>query len=356
MCGLASCVAQPGLPSYVGPAVAVPPAPSGRRIAVLVPLSGGSAEIGRSMLRGARLALQAGDGAPFDEKDTKGTPEGAVAAAKSALAAGAGIIVGPLTAGETDAVATVTKPAQVPVLAFTSDSSKAQPGVWPLGITPAQQVRVVVRAAKAEGRSRLGALLPRNPFGNALADGMVSAAQEAALPPPRIIRYDTGHLETAIAELGGPPGAPPGIDALLLGTSADATIAVLPTLVQAGLGPDRVRLMGTAIWAQNAPRLGALAGAWFAAPDPEKMSVFEQNYTARFGTPPRALASIAFDAAAAAKAVTTPTGVSMAVLLNPSGFAGPNGVFVLLPNGHVQRALTLFEIDANGVHARQPGY
>ncbi len=316
-----------------------------------MPLSGGSAELGKAMLQAARLALQSGDGAPFDEKDTKGTPQGAVAAANAAIAAGAGIVVGPLTAAETDAVASVTKQVHVPILAFTSDATKSQPGVWPMGITPGEQVQVVLRAVQAEGKSRVGALIPRNAFGDALADGLVAAASEAGLPPPRVVRY-SGALDSAITELAAPPG---GLDAVLLGASADATIAALPALTHAGLGPDRVRLLGTALWAPSASRLGALAGAWYAAPDPAKLSIFEQNYIARFGSPPRALASIAFDAAAAAKAVTGPAGVSMTTLLNPSGFSGPNGVFVLLPDGRVRRALALFQIDPTGVHIRQPG-
>ena len=353
MCGLAACVAQPVPPAYSGLTTIAPP-PTGRRIAVLVPLTGGNTDTAQSMLRAARLALQSGDGAPFDERDTKGTQEGAAAAAKAAIAGGAGIVVGPLTAAETDAVAAIAGSANVPVLAFTSDASKARPGVWPLGITPAEQVRTVVRAARADGKFRLGALLPRNAFGDALANGLAAAAQDSGLPPPRIVRYAATGIESGIAEIAATSGTVPP-DALLLGGSADATIAALPALTRAGLGPDRVRLLGTALWAQNVPKLGALAGAWFAAPDPDKLAIFEQNYMARYGMPPRALASIAYDAAAAAKAVTGPAGVNTGLLLNRSGFSGPNGLFVLLPDGSVRRSLAVFEIDPAGVRLRQTG-
>jgi ABC-type branched-subunit amino acid transport system substrate-binding protein len=331
--------------------------PFRRRVAVLVPLSGESAALGGSMLRAARLALQSGSGAPFDQKDTKDTPDGAMEAARAAIAAGAGIVVGPLTAAQTEAVAALTGPRGIPVLAFTSDSSKGRPGVWPMGITPASQVRTLVRAVQADGKSRIGALLPENPFGDALADGLLDAAREAGLPPPHIVRYSAGPagLDGAITQLAGDPAAPPSIDALLLGTTADATLAALPSLSKAGLGPDRVRLLGTAIWGQSAPRLGPLAGAWFAAPDPARLRVFEQNYMSRYGVPPLGLASVAYDAAAAAKAVTGPQGVNMGLLLNPRGFSGANGVFVLLPDGHVRRDLALFEIGPNGVRARQTG-
>lgn len=322
------------------------------------------------MLRAARLALEGGNGPAFDAEDTKGTPDGAAAAARVGLAAGAGIMVGPLTAAETAAAAPVARAANVPVLAFTSDNAQAQPGVWTMGITPAQQVRTLVQAVRADNKSRLGAVLPRNPFGDALADGLMQAADEARLPPPQIVRYQpgAGALDTALSQIAGStgaplpspvaapsPAAPPTIDALLVGTTADATVQALPALTRYGLGPDRVRLLGTALWARDASRLPALAGAWYAGPDPRTKQVFERNFASRYGSPPRDLASIAFDAAGAARAVSGPAGVNANALLNPNGFSGADGVFVLLPDGRVRRALALFEIGASGVSVREPG-
>ena len=45
-------------------------------------------------------------------------------------------------------------------------------------------------------------------------------------------------------------------------------------------------------------------------------------------------------------------GINASLLLTPSGFSGPNGTFVLLPDGHVRRSLALFEIGAEGVRRR----
>src|SRR3954447_8313570 len=67
--------------------------PTGRRVAILLPLSGARAEIGQSMLQAAKLALDSPDAPPLDAKDTGGTPDGAAAAARDAIAAGAGLIL-----------------------------------------------------------------------------------------------------------------------------------------------------------------------------------------------------------------------------------------------------------------------
>ncbi len=355
--GLTACVAQQPIPRYQVQTVLLPGQPLGRRVALLLPLSGSNAQLGQSMLLAAKLAFDPQSDKAFDTQDTKGTPDGAAAAARAAAAGGAGIIVGPLTANETSAVAPVARAGNIPVLAFTSDSSKAQPGIWPLGLTPGQQVRTLVRAAAASSKRRIGAILPSNPFGDSLAAGLAPAAIEAGLPPPTILRYTApSGLDAAITQLansGGAPGAPPSIDALLLGTTADVTLRLLPQLIAAGLGPDRVRLLGTALWARDTAGLAPLAGAWFAGPPAGALKVFGDNYIAHYGAPPRDIASIAFDAAAASHAATTAAGIDLNVLLNPFGFSGANGVFRLLPDGTVRRSLALFEIGTNGVQARE---
>ena len=63
--------------------------------------------------KAAQLALDAPGAPPLDARDTGGTPSGAAAAAQAAIAAGAGLILGPLTSAETAAVAPVARPAGV---------------------------------------------------------------------------------------------------------------------------------------------------------------------------------------------------------------------------------------------------
>ena len=328
----------------------------GHRVSILVPLTGPNAEVGKALLRAAQLSLDQPGGPPLDARDTGGTPAGAAQAARAAVAGGAGIILGPLTAPETGAVAPIAREAGIPVLAFTSDVAQAQPGVWTMGITPGQQVRRLVLAVQAEGKVRLAAAVPQNPFGDALATGMAASAGEAGLPPPRILRYGSSPgLPGSLKELAGgaDPSAPPPVDALLLGAAGPQLGQAVPLLSSSGLGPTRIRVLGPALWAREAPQLGALAGAWYAAPDPAQRAPFEQAYAAKHGAPPRELASLAFDAAGVARAVVDRIGYSAAALTRPQGFAGSDGLFVLQPDGQVRRGLAIFEIDPAGSHVVQ---
>jgi len=385
--GLAACVADPGRVGYGGPAsVGAGALPNGRRVAILLPLTGPNAELGQAMLRAAQLSLDQPGAPALDVRDTGGTPGGAAEAAKSALAAGAGLILGPLTAGETAAAAPVAKASGIPVLAFTSDAALAQPGVWALGITPAQQVRRLVLAVQAEGKTRVAAVLPKNAFGDAMASGLTATAAAAGLPEPQVVRYG-GSFATLNAALkdvsgysarrsaaeqqqrdaraqGGPDSQPepadpgqqaaPPLDALLLGAAGESLGQAAPLLAAYDVAPNRIRVLGPALWAREASRLSALAGAWYASPDPAQRASFEKQYAAKYDTPPREYASLAYDAAAIARVTADSIGFTPGALARPEGFAGVDGVLALLPDGQVRRGLAIFEIDRGGSHIVQP--
>ena len=141
------------------------PGGGGRPVAILLPLTGAHADLGQSMLQAAQLALAAPGAPALDVRDTGGTPRGRrLRGARGARRRAPALILGPLTSTETAAVAPLARAAGVPVLAFTNDPAQAQPGVWPLGITPVQQVRRLVAAAQAQGKSRFAGLLPDDRF------------------------------------------------------------------------------------------------------------------------------------------------------------------------------------------------
>ncbi len=387
------------------------------------------------MLQAVQLALAPPGSPPLDTEDTGGTPEGAASAARAAIRKGAGLFIGPLTAGETGAVAPIAQAANIPMLALTSDASLARPGIWALGITPGQQVRTLVRAVQAEGKTRLAAVLPQGAFGNALADGMTAAAAEAGLSPPTVKRYtprNIAALNRALKDVSDyasrsdalkarqqaapaptappttptatsapatgaePPAAPtaqpsgdaaagqapeqqqtaqaapaapetppapasespavppPPFDALLLGAVGPDLGPAAAQLAPDGIAPSDVRVLGPGLWEREAVRVPALAGAWFAAPDPAARKPFETAFAARYGVPPRPLASLAYDAGGLARAAAGPHGFDAGLLQRPEGFTGADGLLALLPDGRVRRGLAIFEVQPDGTHIVQP--
>jgi branched-chain amino acid transport system substrate-binding protein len=358
---LAACtgVTYPPPPSYILPApqtsgVLPGASPPARPIGILLPLSGARAEIAQPMLRAAQLALSDPGSPSLIPADTLGTPSGADAALHRVLGRGVGLILGPLTAAETEVIAGTASAGGIPVLAFTNTASAARPGIWTLGITPAQQVSRLVDYARAQGRTRLAALLPDNEFGAALARALTDAAAEHGLAPPTVRLHAPGSdaVAAALHDLTG-GATPPPFDVLLLGDTGEALITVAGALSSANVAAPAVQIVGPALWAAPASRSSAVPGAWYAAPDPAAHAAFAQAFAARYGAGPPGPADLAYDAASIGR-VVAPANYVADALTNPAGFAGVDGWLRLLPDGRVQRGLAVFQIGASGAHIISP--
>ena len=320
------------------------------RIALLLPLSGPQAPLGGAMQQAAELALfeRGGRGVDFLPMDTGGTASGAAAAARRAASDGARVIVGPLTAAETSAASGPARAARIPILAFTNDAAQSGPGVWAMGVTPAQQVRRAMGSAMSAGAQRFALAAPDDAFGRALSVAMRSVAAEWGLPDPILVMHGQRANPASVAQELAQRGAS-GIDALMLGSTGEQARQVAAALAPAGLASPPPRILGHALWGLDAG-LGqepALHGAVFAAPDPSSRQRFDARYEGAFGERPPRLAGVAYDAA----------GVAARVVLTPRGQAGPNtgevfdgvdGPVRLQPEGRVQRGLALFAVEPSG--------
>ncbi len=358
------------------------------RVAILLPLSGGFAELGQAMLRAAQLALPEGQAPALDVRDTGGTPDGAASAARTAIADGAALILGPLTSAETAAVAPVARDAGVAVLAFTNDPSQAQPGVWPLGISPGQQVRRLMVAAQAQGKTRAAALLPDTDLGRFMGDALQQSAASLGLPAPEVRLHapGMGAIASAVRDLSaygsrrGPidaqikaaralatpegrkraqelarsPIPSPPFDVLLLADIGEPLSEIAAVLPYYDIDRGAVQVLGPAQWSAGGSGSGNMPGAWYAAPDPASRAGMDQDYTGKYGARPPAIADIAFDAAAYARALAGQGGFSIGSLTQRGGFAGVDGWFVLLPDGEVRRSLAVFRIERGGPTMVEP--
>ena len=381
---------EPALPSAEAPTLALPPGPVS--VALLLPLSGPSAELGAALFDAAQLALF--DVGNLDmvllPRDTQGTPEGAAAAAGMALADGARLIVGPLFAGSVAAVAPLARATGVNVVAFSSDRSVARPGVYLMGFLPAQQVERVVGYAARRGLRWFTALAPSSPYGQAMVEALSRAARakgallvdpvyypadaETAAEVKDIVRfmanYDARRAallaerqrlialgdEASLAALAALEdvdtlGAT-GFEAVLLPEGGPRLLTIAPLFPYYDLDAGKVRLLGTSQWETAAlASEPALHGGWYAAPPPAARADFEARFAATFGYPPPRLATLAYDAVALAGALARlpgGRGFTSETLTSPGGFRGVDGIFRFTADGANQRGLAVLEVTAEG--------
>lgn len=333
------------LPQMAG----VPGAPV--RAALLLPLSGPSAAMGAALLNAAQLALfeVAADNFVLLPIDTKSTPDGALAAANQAVGQGANIILGPVFSAEVKAAAPAARAAGVNILAFTTDRTAAGDGVFLMGFLPRPQVARVVSYARSQGLTRFAALAPDTEFGHAVADALRAAVMEGGGLVTQVEFYDPGAKDFGEPVKRLARGR--DFQALLLPDDGTRLRNVAALLSFHGLDSAQVRMLGTMLWSD--PRLAsepALVGGWFPAPSSATYNGFEQRYAKAYGTKPPRIAGNAFDATALAAmlAKRAQADFSAATLTMPSGFAGVDGIFRLLPDGTSERGLAVMEITPSG--------
>jgi ABC-type branched-subunit amino acid transport system substrate-binding protein len=151
----------------------------GVRVAILLPLTGRDANLGRALLEAAEMAV-------FDFADPRFVllPQdteaaGPAVAAERAMADGAKLILGPLFGRQVGEVASVAKPRGVPVLSFSNDATAAAPGVFILGVTPEQPIARAIAHARAEGMTKFAALLPSDTLGQRVGETFRRAVDAA---------------------------------------------------------------------------------------------------------------------------------------------------------------------------------
>lgn len=385
-------ISPPEAPAQPPPEEAEPEPDPEVKVALLLPLSGPAEELGREMLQAAQMAL-------FDvgendlillPRDTAGTPEGARDAVAQAINEEADVILGPLFRQAVDAITPLAQQAGIRVLAFSNDASVAADGTYLLGFRPEEQVERVVRFALGAGLEQIAGLAPDDAYGATALDALRSGVLEAGgqlgatlfyppdlADPSAVVREVAAYeertealeeekrrLEQELAQDEGEDDAierelerletldtfgEPPFDAILIADGGDRLRSVASLLTFYDVDPEEVRFLGTMRW-QDDPRVleeSALQGGWFAGPAPEALAAFEERYEAAFGSRPRQLAALAYDATALVVVVARDLGdptFDPQTLLNPQGFAGATGLFRLRPDGLAEHGLAILEV------------
>jgi len=364
-------------------------------VAILLPLSGPSAALGRAMLDAAQLSMfeianKAFVLMPFD---TGGTPDGARRAAAAALKARAQLILGPLHATSVRAAAPLARVANVPVVAFSNSREVAGDGVYILGFVPRQQVKAVIGYAVSVGLSRFAVLAPYDDYGTSVmeaARGMIEAgggvlvraryydpavkdlsetvkdfanyaARRGELVAQRRALEEKGDevsrralRRLALLETIG--DAP--FDAVLLPESGERLRTLSSLLSYFDIDRPTVRLLGLRSWdlIANLGSEPALIGAWYAGSPAAERERFAARFKQAFGRPPPRLATLAYDGAALAailgQGVDGPD-YSPGALTASGGFLGVDGIFRLRADGIAERAFAIHEVTRDGTIARR---
>jgi branched-chain amino acid transport system substrate-binding protein len=321
---------------------ALPTDANRHRVALLVPMTGLNAAIGQSIANAATMALL-DTNAQNIRITTYDTAAGAGLAANKAILDGNRLILGPLMADDVVAVASVVRPAQVPMITFSNDVGVADRDVFVLGQVPGQSVARVLGHAKAKGIRSVGAIIPAGAYGQRVSSALIATARSIGVTITAIETYDRGNTSVASAVrrimAKGAPGA------LLIADGGRIAVQAAP--MAAG-----TRLLGTELWSGDAAivKSPAMRGGWFAAITDKRFGQFEKSYRTRFGTAPSRMGPLGYDAVLltinVARGWKPGTLFPTAKLYGRDGFVGLDGVFRFEANGVAERAMEVREVGA----------
>ncbi len=302
-------------------------------------MTGPSADLGRSMERAVALT------SPADEResgflvmDSGGSADGARAAAARAVAAGAGLILGPLFAREVPGV--LAAAGGLPVVTFSNDADLVGSGAFVLGITASQGTSTILAYARSRGVRRVTVVTGTDPWSRQTIGAARASATSVGLELFEVSAADaTAGSDVGAVLAAGSGGTLP--DAVLFSQSGDEIAPLVARIT--GLG---VQILGPSRWGEEtATLLGAAEGAWIAAPDPAAFRGFAEAFEAVHQTAPGLLAGLAFDGARIGRRLLAADRLSRDGLVTSEGFQGTLGAVRFAGDGRCTRELAIQVVD-----------
>lgn len=361
------------------------------QMAVMLPLSGDNASVGRTIRTSIETAIL--QNAPKNlSVSFYDTNENLSDTINAVLSSTPEIIVGPVFANDARTLRTA-KSSDLPVLSFTSDATAVGDGIMTMALMPTNGVETIVKQMQTDNIKRFIILAPDTESGhlmagtaknassiydvplvgifyytekdpdsikNTVATASMNAARTAAhtrarqvlsdiLINERLTAIEKSNLNMQLEKLSRTDtvGTVP-YDAVLFLGNGDDTKSLASFLRYYNVGARDAAFYGTTMWdgSDIASDL-TMSGAKFATLPPidEKFaSIYEQMS----GTAPNRLATFGYDAANMAIGMLYSNKSPAAYLLDPSGYMGTDGLIRLKPTGESERALRIVELDGSG--------
>lgn len=350
-------------PKVDAPTMATPSAPVGQtygngavRVGMILPLTqnGNPSGIGQALSNAAQMAVLDGGAGDITLMvlDDRSSPDAAGTAAQAEVKAGAEIILGPLFAADVRQASGAAKPAGVPMIAFSTDSTTASDGVYLLSFLIESYVDRIVDFAISKGKKNFAILAPQNEYANVATTEFKAEATRAGANVVAVVRYAPGQAAAGAAQIMKDA---PDVDAVFLPEQADALGGVASSLASAGL---KAQLLGTGVWNDSrVAAIPALQGAWYSTPENAGFAAFAKRYRAKYDADPPRLATLSYDAVSLVAALAHSQNAQRfkpSVLANASGFNGADGVFRFRANGFNERGLAVVQIGKDGVEVISP--
>ncbi len=310
-------------------------------MAVVLPMTGGNAPLSRALLNAAILANY-----DIHNHDITLVPMDQTAVLKnpqSLTEKHINVTIGPLTAGATRSLQPFARQNDIRLFSLSNNPSLPDDNTVVFGYRVETEVSRILDYVYAQGKSHILAVVPRDAYGDAVA----AVLQLTPATQLQIIRFGKpDELSAALKTISGTP------DAVFIPVSGGALAPTLKALADAGLPHDKAQYFSTGLWDDAAIwKVPELDGAWYPAADPAQLQLYLGRYRAQFGAEPPRLTALSYNAFAMIAILqkqNPQNPFAPSQLNNPSGFNGVDGLFRVMPDGSVRRALAVVSIENRG--------
>lgn len=371
------------------------------RIAVMLPLTGKSANTGLSLKKAAEIALFSTNNKNLILQfyDTNNSPTGIYGLGKTVISERADVIVGPLFGSDTKEISSLARSYDTPILSFSNDEIALDGSyVYSMNYLLSQEIDRIIGFAVSNGKKRIAFIIPDGDYERIMSDAIKKATSKYNGEIHTIAVYkkgDQGSIVEAIkkasdyekrnkvankvkdalkkqqtalqcdsdkvaddvksdcenmAQLSKTFESVKAIgrmpfDAIFVYGDTKDMVSLGSYLMYYDVNPNSVKFLGTSNFDNRAIMTErAYANAWFTAKNTSNSQSFEYEYRNVFGENPSKLAMFMFDAISVISALSKDGKFYSSGLNSPSGFFGISGLFKFTRDGETYRSFDVKQI------------
>ncbi len=351
-------------------------------IALLIPVSGKNKELGDSLFNAATLSIFENDLdnqiklVVFDSKDDSKSTEQAF---QKIIERKIRYVIGPVFSTAIPIIEKTAQANQVVVISLSNNHEmlgkvNENGGVFLGGILPESQLDKIVNYSIDKGKQNFSIIAPNSHYGKTITEYLkafvrsrnanfitsefygsigndIDRVAERAINSfmiPESLKM-ASRKEKSISEADRSYA-----DVILIPESGRILSKIVAAIKKQNNNERPLQIIGSSQWDEISTLNDSnLIGAWFPAPGGEEFRNFEKRFYANFGKYPPRISSIAYDGVNAVIAALRKNQYQQATVKNfinfsengNLGFAGIDGRFRLLPNGAIQRNLSVLRVE-----------
>lgn len=298
---------------------------------------------------------------------TDGTEKSVINMTQDIIGKKTDLILGPLLASSVTTMRPMTEKAQIPMIAFSSDNQTVKGGYsYLLSYLMDQNINTVTNYAISKGNVNYGIYASQTNYGTRAANIFTQEVEKRGGKITNSYIFNTQspdfHIKskefTSIEEIRAGTTEKPTYTSIMFPDDPKTMAYIMPILNRYGLDSKNMLFLGTGIWHdESILKVKELNNAIFAAPDNQKLSIFESRFSKKYGKRPVQIASLAYDGVGLAVGLIrkhSEDPFNYKNIVDPNGFMGVGGVFRFKSNGLSERGLNIVRINNGKFDIIQP--